>query len=90
MPRRYRPPTRRRKPKKQSLLEETAALAYKDVGPPAPSLAPVAAQVAVPRERPSQVRHIVRDHSYVMGDLRRVAIIVAFIIAGLLITAVLR
>ena len=89
MPRRYRPPTRRRKLKKR-LLEETPASSYEGALAPASSPPPVAAPVAVPQERSSQPRHVARDYSYVAGDLRRIALIVAFIIAGLVITAILR
>jgi len=46
--------------------------------------------VAVQQDRSAQGWHFVRDHSYVLGDLRRVALIAAFIIAGLVITAILR
>jgi hypothetical protein len=46
--------------------------------------------VAAREERSSEVRHIGRDHSYVRGELRRIALMVAFIIGGLLITAILR
>lgn len=46
--------------------------------------------MAVQRDRSAHGHHIARDHSYVLGDLRRVAFIVAFIIVGLVITAILR
>jgi hypothetical protein len=46
--------------------------------------------VAAREERSSQVRHIGRDYSYVRGELRRIALMVAFIVGGLLITAILR
>ena len=36
------------------------------------------------------VRHIARDHAYVVDELKRIALIMAFIVAGLAITAVLR
>jgi hypothetical protein len=36
------------------------------------------------------VAHISRDHSYVLGELKAIGLIVAFILAGLIITAVLR
>ncbi len=92
MPRRYRPPTKRRKPKKQRLPGETEDSSYGDAEAPAISPPPVAAPVAAPREpeRPSQTQHIARDYSYVVTDLRRIALIVAFIVAGLVITAILR
>jgi hypothetical protein len=46
--------------------------------------------VAVQQDRSVQGRHIARDHSYVLGDLWRIALIAAFIIGGLVITAILR
>lgn len=36
------------------------------------------------------VRHISRDHAYVVDELKRIALIVAFIVVGLGITAFLR
>jgi hypothetical protein len=46
--------------------------------------------VAVRQERSAEGRHIGRDHTYVLGELRRIALIAAFIIGGLVITAILR
>jgi len=46
--------------------------------------------VAVQQDRSAQGWHSARDHSYVLGDLRRVALIAAFISGGLVITAILR
>ncbi len=65
---------------------------YGDSEAPATSPPPVAPPISVARdpERPSQAQHIARDYSYVVADLRRIAIIVAFIVAGLVITAILR
>ena len=90
MPRRYRPPTRRRKLKKQSPFGEIEASSYE--GAVAPASPPPAAAVDVPvrDQRQHQPTHIARDHSYVLADLRRVALIVGFIFAGLIITAILR
>jgi hypothetical protein len=47
-------------------------------------------EVPVRDEREHLPTHIARDHSYVLADLRRVALIVGFIMAGLIITAILR
>jgi len=89
LPRRYRPPTRRRKLKKQSPFGEIEAPSYQGVVAPA---SPPGAAVVIPvrdeRERPPS--HINRDHSYVLADLRRVALIVGFIMAGLILTAIFR
>ncbi len=57
---------------------------------PVSSPPPVSAPVAVQRDRSAEGRQIARDHSYVLGDLRRIALIVAFIVGGLVITAILR
>ena len=89
MPRRYRPPTRR-KLKKQPPFGEVGVPSYE--GAVAPASRPPAAAVDVPIRdaREHQPTHITRDHSYVLADLRRVALIVGFILAGLIITAILR
>ena len=90
MPRRYRPPTRR-KLKKQSSFGEVGTPSYEGAVAPAPPPPAVAAiEVPVREEREHQPTHIARDHSYVLADLRRVALIVGFILAGLIITAILR
>ncbi len=92
MPRRYRPPDRRRKPKKQQLPGAMEDPSYGDTEAPAAPPPPVAPPIPVARdpERPSQAQHIARDYSYVVTDLRRIALIVAFIVVGLVITAILR
>jgi hypothetical protein len=59
------------------------APSYEDIRPPA-------ASVSATRERSSQGGKIGRDHSHVLGELRRISIIVAIIVAGLVITAILR
>ena len=90
MPRRYRPPARRHKSKKERLHGETAAPPDAAAAAPASSPLPVSAPVAVQQDRSAQGRHIARDHSYVLGDLRRIALIAAFVVGGLVITAILR
>ncbi len=91
MPRRYRPPDRRRKTKKQPLSGEPEAPSYEGSVAPIPSPPPPPpAPAAIAEERSPEPRHISRDYSYVVSDLRRIALIVAFIIAGLVITAILR
>jgi len=90
LPRRYRPPGRRRKLKKGQSQQETAAPPDVAAVAPVPSPRPVSAPVAVQQDRSAQGRYIARDHSYVLGDLRRIALIVAFIIGGLVIAAILR
>ena len=47
-------------------------------------------EIPIRDEREHQPTHIARDHSYVLADLRRVALIVGFILAGLIIPAILR
>jgi len=91
LPRRYRPPTRRRKLKKQTPFGEIEAPSYQGAVAPASPRPPAAAmEVPVRDEREHLPTHIARDHSYVLADLRRVALIVGFIMAGLIITAILR
>ncbi len=85
MPRRYRPPSKRRKSGKGRLRQDAEAPSYEDIRRPTSSPSP-----AAPQERSSQVGQIARDYSYVLGDLRRIAVIVAFITVGLIITAILR
>jgi hypothetical protein len=87
MPRRYRPPTRRRKSKERP----------GEAVPPSP----YAAEPAAPAPRPAApagaehrdghaVRHISRDHTYVLDEMKRIAFLVTFIVGGLVITAILR
>lgn len=89
MPRRYRPPTRRRKSKKH-LPEEPPAASYEPAAAPAPAPSRVAVPVAVAEERSAQLKHIGRDYSYVLAELRLIALIVAFITFGLVLTAIFR
>ncbi len=53
---------------------------YDDIRPPA----------APSKERTSQSGKIGRDHGFVVGELRRIGLIVAFIMVGLIVTAILR
>ncbi len=90
MPKRYRPPERRRKSKKAVSSEETAAPTYGDVAAPAPTVRAWPAPPAASQDRSSSTKHIARDHSYVKGELKLIGLLTAFITGGLLITAVLR
>jgi hypothetical protein len=90
LPRRYRPPARRRRSRKERPLPERAAPLEASAAAPVSSPRPAAAPVAVRQDRSTQTRHIVRDHRYVLDDVRRVALIVVFIVGGLVITAILR
>jgi hypothetical protein len=110
LPRRYRPPTRRRRPKKQTLPGQPGPpdQAPEDAGQPDELAAADAFEEAetlayedeeddelepeqVPVFRRHGTAHVaVRDHSHVLADLQRIAIIVGFIMAGIIITAVLR
>ncbi len=67
-----------------------AAPSYERAVGPAPSPRPAPSPVAASQERSSHVRHIARDHSYVPGEVRLIALLTAVIIAGLVITAILR
>jgi hypothetical protein len=93
LPRRYRPPTRRRKSKTRYGEDSTdvssgdASLAAAPYSPPPAASAP---PVAADRSEPHIVRHIARDHTYVLGEVRLIGLLVAFIMGGLIITAILR
>ena len=90
MPRRYRPPTRRRKSKRDSVRQETAEPAVGGAAFASTVPRPSSPGTEIPHERASQVRHIARDHRYVLGEMRLIALLTAFIVAGLVITAILR
>ncbi len=90
MPRRYRPPNRRHKIKRQPVSGEPEAPSYEGTVAPVSSPPPRPAPAAFAGERSSEPRHISRDYGYVISDLRRIAIIVAFIIVGLVVAAILR
>ena len=89
MPRRYRPPTRRRKGKRVP-LEEAAAAAEGMAVAAEPPARPAPAAVPIERGPARPEKHISRDYSYVLGEVRLIAILVAFIVGGLVITAVFR
>ncbi|MFQ6019406.1 MAG: hypothetical protein ACE5KW_01465 [Dehalococcoidia bacterium] len=92
MPKRYRPPTRRRKKKQSrpnipvapvppSVPEEAVE---EEVNKPAQA-GPVAGVTAAPQS----VRHIARDYSYVVIELRRIVPVIAIIIGGLIVAVAL-
>ena len=88
MPKRYQPPVRRRKAKKarpQGLLEVAAGDDHQTEAVAAVPAVTMAAAEPAPR---SEERHITRDYSYVLAEVRRVAVIAGFIVAGLILTAV--
>jgi hypothetical protein len=89
LPRRYRPPVKRRKTKKQSPSDILAQpLAPEEVV--APVVAPRAAvSTAAPPASRSETRHVARDYSYVRGEIMRIAIVAGFIMVSLVLTAVL-
>ena len=89
MPRRFRPPTRRRKSKTQ-YADEAPGAAAPGASPVSPPAAPKPAPVASERAGAPIVRHIARDHAYVLGEIRLIALLVAFILGGLIITAIIR
>ncbi len=87
MPRRYRPPVKRRKTKKQSPSDILAQpLAPEEVVAPVPAPR-VAVSTAAAASR-SETRHVARDYSYVRGEIRRIAIVAGFIMVSLVLTAV--
>ena len=88
MPRRYQPPARRRKKKRS---QPSMPVAPRLVFPPAE---PPAAEVPEPPRAPRTAgtetiagKHVARDYSYVIVELKRVALVIAFIIAGLFVAA---
>ncbi|MBI2913245.1 MAG: hypothetical protein HYY03_04940 [Chloroflexi bacterium] len=87
MPRRYRPPVKRRKPKRRTTADILAE-------PPAPqeiaapiAVARTAVSTAAPASR-SETRHITRDYSYVRTEIVRIALVAGFIVTSLVLTAV--
>ena len=94
MPRRYRPPTRRRKkrrgppniplaPLPPPAVEETRQARAGELAQTPAAAASTAAS--------STARHVSRDYSYVLVELRRIALVIAIIVVGLLgATAALR
>lgn len=91
MPRRYRPPTtRRRKAKKEGTAWDSITVPEDRIAVPVPASSPRPAEQLRRQDASTEERHIARDHSYVLVDLKRVGLIVGFIIGGLVITAILR
>lgn len=87
MPRRYRPPVRRRKTKKPSVPNVPAQPSERqDIE--ALTVAPrTAVSTAAPVSR-GEVKHVTRDYSYVRMEIRRMAIAGGIIISSLILTAV--
>ncbi|HET8943671.1 MAG TPA: hypothetical protein VFO59_02730 [Dehalococcoidia bacterium] len=105
MPRKYhRPPTtKRRKTRKASPYTfegapepdetedtELAASAEELDEEDWPGEARVAAAPEETRQKGRAVQHLVKDHSYVRGEVARIVALGVFIIVSLLITALLR
>ncbi len=88
MPRRYQPPARRRKKKRSRPSIPVAALPPVAELPEAEVAEPVLPrEVQTPSTEGISSKHVVRDYSYVVVELRRVALVMAFIIAGLFVAA---
>lgn len=90
MPRRYRPPTRRRKSKRGPLHSEGAFPAEEATAAPAPERPRPEPTPSARKESAGHERHVAQDYSYVVGEIRQIAIIAGLILLGLLITAILR
>jgi len=89
LPRRYRPPTRRKKRRSRPKIPSISIPlpAVEEVGTEEGSEAaetPVAPPVTVV---PLTSRHVARDYSYVLAELRRIALVIAVIVVGLIVTA---
>jgi len=98
LPRRPRPggrrftPKQRRKERKRSTPSQRgpSAVVTPRETPEAPRHTDVAAggsPVATTSSKPA-VRHISKDYTYIFGELRRIAIILSVIVAGLVAAAV--
>ena len=92
MPKRPRPggrrfaPRQRPKERKQSVPGEAAST---PVGTPAKiPAAPAGGFSVATTPTKAAARHIVKDYSYVLGELRRIMIIMLVIVAGLVAAAV--
>ena len=93
MPRRYQPPAKRRKRKNSqpnlpaSAISpvESEEVCESETVPLARSPRPAVATTT------GSGRHVIRDYAYVLGEFRRIVIVMAFIFIGIVIaTAVLR
>lgn len=90
MPRRYQPPARRRKKKRsRPNIPVAASSPPLVVEPPAVDAPQSVLQqaVAAPAREGTASRHVARDYSYVIVELRRIALVMAFIMAGLFVAA---
>ena len=93
MPKRPRPGGKqRRRERRQSTPSQAgpSPIVTPREAPEAPRRADVAAggsSVATTSTKPA-ARHIAKDYSYVFGELRRIAIIVGVVVAGLVAAAV--
>lgn len=87
MPRRYRPPAKRRKAKKLSVRDVASPLQETEntLPSPAPAAASAPTLTAI---RQTEAKHVTRDYSYVIGELRRIVLLIAFIVVSLVLTAV--
>lgn len=87
MPRRYRPPARRRKGKRPPARGLQAL--HRPEGEAAtsrPSSSPMAVPTLVREARP-EVKHVARDYSYVLSELRIIVLLALFLLASLVLTA---
>ena len=87
MPRRYRPPVKRRKPKKRSTADILAEpLAPEEIA--APVVAPRTAVSTVAPASRSEIKHITRDYGYVRTEIVRIVLVAGFIVISLVLTGV--
>jgi len=86
LPRRYRPPAKRRKSRELSVRDVASPLPEVETVPDSTPGAASAPTLTALRQ--TEVRHVTRDYSYVMGELRRIVLLVAFIVVSLMLTAV--
>ena len=89
MPGRYRPTTRRHKPKKRTTISDIVAQPReaeeeREVPLPAPRLF-VPGKTALSRD---EGRHVTRDYSHVRAEVLRIAVLAGLIILGLVLTSI--
>ena len=94
MSRRPRPAGRRRKERKRlpptpGRPSPTAVAPVESSEPARPAQALSRASSVASSTARAPARHIGRDYSYVLGEVRRIAIIMAIVIAGLIAAAII-
>lgn len=88
MPKRHRPPTKRRKAKRPPAPNIPLSTVSQQEAP-APSTAFTNVSPAAPaREHAPEARHLARDYRYVWDEIWRIGLLAAILFGSLVITAV--